>query len=109
MNSIPHPLRFVGLATLAPGTCGSSPSARLDRAMNLDGSAAIARVSRRRPRPRGWREVAAAWMVMVVVVSGLTAWISLRVPHDPPQHLVRISRPAAAEACSERDYANERC
>ena len=83
--------------------------ARLDRTMNLELCAVMARFSVRRHRQRGWREVAAAWMVMLVVVSGLTAWISLRVPRDPPQNLVRISRPTAAETCSERDYANERC
>jgi hypothetical protein len=58
-----------------------------------------------------WREVAAAWMVMVVLVGGLTAWISLRVPHDTPriETPLRISTPAPAGTCSERDYANERC
>jgi hypothetical protein len=58
-----------------------------------------------------WREVAAAWMVMVVVVAALTGWISLRVPHDaPPIHtLIKMTRPTPAEMCSERDYANERC
>jgi len=58
-----------------------------------------------------WRGVASAWMVMVVVVAALTAWISLRVPRDvPPNHtLIKMTRPAPAETCSERDYANERC
>jgi hypothetical protein len=58
-----------------------------------------------------WRGVAAAWMVMVVVVAALTAWMSLRVPHDvPPNHtLIKMTRPTPAETCSERDYANERC
>jgi hypothetical protein len=58
-----------------------------------------------------WREVAAAWMVMVVLVAALTAWISLRLPHEaPPIHtLIKMTRPTPAEMCSERDYANERC
>jgi hypothetical protein len=59
----------------------------------------------------GWREVAAAWMVMVVLVAGLTTWISLRVPHDVSriETPLRISTPTPAGTCSERDYANERC
>lgn len=58
-----------------------------------------------------WREVLAAWMVMVVLVSALTAWMSLRVPQEVPKFptLIRMSRPPPAETCSERDYANERC
>jgi hypothetical protein len=58
-----------------------------------------------------WRGVASAWMVMVVVVAALTAWMSLRVPHEvPPNHtLIKMTRPTPAETCSERDYANERC
>jgi hypothetical protein len=58
-----------------------------------------------------WREVLAAWMVMVVLVSALTAWLSLRVPQDVPKFptLIRMSTPTPAGTCSERDYANERC
>ena len=58
-----------------------------------------------------WREVAAAWMVMAVLVPALTAWLSLRVPHDGAQMKtpIRMSAPTPAETCSERDYANERC
>jgi hypothetical protein len=82
---------------------------RDDRAMNLEGRAGDARFPVDRRRPRGWQEVAAAWMLMLAVVSASTAWISLRVPPEPRQNLVRISGPAVAETCSERDYANERC
>jgi hypothetical protein len=58
-----------------------------------------------------WRDVAAAWLIMVVLVAALGTWINLRVPHDVPQiqtH-IRISGPTPGGTCSERDYANERC
>jgi hypothetical protein len=62
-----------------------------------------------------WRDVATAWVMMVVLTAALIGWLDLRLAPEAPQvqnsrhHIRGLSGPAPAGTCSERDYANERC
>ncbi len=58
-----------------------------------------------------WRDVAAAWAVMAVLVAPLAMCVALRGQHDvrPINIPVAVSASPPAGTCSERDYVNELC
>ena len=97
---------------------------RADDAREADGAAVAARHRYRSSLECGpdrvrrfafplyrWRDVAAAWAVMVVLVAPLAICIALRAQHDVPRIDIPVGLSASPPAgtCSERDYANERC
>jgi hypothetical protein len=80
--------------------------------------------------PRGgrdgsnWREVATAWAVAVVLAGALVLTVPRHTAESPPASIWSINPsagghvhqptsdaegPTADQACSDRDYANERC
>ncbi len=77
-----------------------------------------------------WREVATAWAVAVVLASALLLIVPRHTAESPPASIWSINpaaggyeqapgsdaegpsenqAPSADQACSDRDYANERC